>query len=253
MNLAALALVSSLVLAGGSAPRADGPLPGGLTAWRTAQGIFLSWSASPSGSVEIWRGTESGKLSLVATLPGGQHGFLDLSAARRQEYFYALGSGKRPGAELNVPGGGGPVQVLAGLVTTCSGLAPNSMFPANTQNFFVRSRDNHVQYYGYFLVRPYVQSPHDIRLVWRDPHGAVFSEFSRTINPKRVEISGEAMGQILMSMPVGLREAVAENGQKSVPTEPGMYTVEAFVDDEPVALSVFYIREEQSQQRPAGQ
>lgn len=254
MSLTVLFLASSLALAGGSSPRPVEAQPGGLTAWRTPQGIFLSWSSSPSGAVEIWRGTETGKLAMLATLPGGQRGFLDLGASRGQEYFYALGSGKRPGAELKVPGGGGPLHVLSGLVTTCSGLAPNSLFPANTQNYFSRSRDTHVQYYGYFLLVPYDGVPRDIRLVWKDPRGAVFSEYSRTINPKRVDMPDGPMGQVLLSMPVGLREAIEQNGQKSVPSEPGMYTVEAFIDDSPVALSVFYLRDEQqSQPKPAAQ
>jgi len=227
--------------------------PSGLTAWRTPQGIYLSWSTTPEGAFEIWRGTFSGGLSLVATLPPGTQGFVDIAAHRTQGYWYALGAGKKPGAALEVPGAPAAAHVLAGLVTTCSGLMPNSLFPANTQNYFFKGRSTHVQYFGYFLLKPYDPSPRDVRLVWKDPHGAVFAEISKSVNPKKLDMPEGPVGQVLLSTPVGLQAVVAQNGQKSVPDEPGTYTVEAFIDDVPVALTVFYLKEEASQAKPAAQ
>ncbi len=247
------AAVVTVSLAGASSSPALGTQPNPpleLTAWRTPQGIFLSWSVTPAGEMRILRGTAPGRIETRATLPGGQSGFLDLAAMRTQEYWYVVETGDRRGAPLRVPGAAAPVRVLTGLVTTCSGLAPGGTFPANTQNYFYRSRNAHVQFYGYYFLRPYDPSPREVKLVWRDPKGEVFSEYSHQLAPRPVQIKGETVGQMLAPQAIGLREVVAQNGQKRLPEEPGMYTVEAFIDDIPVSLTVFYLKEEDAKGAP---
>jgi len=245
MNAIALFL-SGMAFASGSSPvSASVEPPVELTAWRTAQGVFLSWSGSPQGSYEIWKGTASGAVLRMATLPGNQRGFLDLSAVRGQEYFYALGTGGKAGPVLCVPGRAGQVRILPALVTTCSALRPGGNFPANLQNYFQRSRDKDVQFFGYFLMKPFDPTPREMKLVWRDPKGQVFSEYSHSITPRRLELPDGPAGQILAPQAIGLREVVAQNGQLRVPEEPGLYTIELLVDDVPVSLSVFYLLKEE--------
>jgi len=192
----------------------------------------------------IWKGTAPGALHPVATLPPGQTGFWDTAAARTQSFWYAAGDPKSHGPEFSLAGAAAPAGILAGLVTTCSGLAPGGTFPANTQNFFAASRDRHVQFFGYFIMRPFDPTVREARIVWRDPKGAVFSEFSHTVTPHRVELPEGPTGQLLLAQAIGLREAIPQNGQMRVPLEPGIYTIEVFVDGAPVSLTVFYLRDE---------
>ena len=242
MKLPAGSLAFLLLAANASA--ADAPTE--LTGWRTIQGVFLSWSRTPTSVFTIWKGTAPGVLQPVATLPPGQVGFWDTSAVRALAYWYAVGDAKSHGPELILPGSTAPVRLLAGLVTTCSGLTPGGTFPANTQNFFTASRDRHVQFFGYFLMRPFDPTVREARIVWRDPKGEVFSEYSHTITPKKVELPEGATGQILLAQAIGLQESVPQNGQLRVPTEPGVYTIEVFVDDVPASLTIFYMRQEAS-------
>ncbi|MEK7474927.1 MAG: hypothetical protein AAB152_04745 [Candidatus Coatesbacteria bacterium] len=220
--------------------------PTGLTGWRSARGITLSWSQSPAGGFTIWRGTVSGSLRTLASLPPGQGGFWDTSAARLQGYVYALGDSRSHGPELVLAGAPPPVRIMAGQVTTCSGLRRDAVYPADTQAFFTPSRDAFVEYFGYFLMRPFDPTVREARIVWRDPKGGVFAEYSHPITPRRVELPEGPVGQIVLPLSIGLRQVVAQNGQTRVPTEPGTYTVEAFVDDVPVSLTVWYLREEAS-------
>ncbi len=214
-----------------------------FTVKRTPSGIYLSWSASLTGLVGVWRGTEPGRLSLLTRLPAGQTGFMDLGTKSGLGYSYALGDRREHGAEVRLPAVK-PIRVLAGLVTTCSGLTKGSSFPANTQNYFVASRDPHVQYYGYFLLRPFDPAPRTARLVWRDSAGLIFSEYTGKITPKEVDLPEGKAGQLLLAQAVGLRHSLPQNGQKRVPVEPGIYTVEAFIDNVPVALTVFFIKKQ---------
>jgi hypothetical protein len=218
--------------------------PAGLTGWRMARGITLTWSQTPAGGFTIWRGTEPGKLRPLVTLPPGQAGFWDTTAARLQGYVYALGDSRSHGSELDLPGAPPPVRILAGQVTTCSGLRRDAVFPADTQVIFTPSRDAFVEFFGYFLMRPFDPTVREARLVWRDPKGAVFSDYTHQITPRRVELPEGPVGQIVLPLSVGLRQVVAQNGQTRVPTEPGTYTIEAFVDEVSVSLTVWYLREE---------
>lgn len=227
-----------------SATLAHAAAPEGLTGWRTPQGIFLTWSGTPAGSFAIWRGTAPGRLAVLATLQPGQAGFMDMGAPGTGAVLYALGTGATPGPGITIGGAAGPVRILSSLVTTCSGLAPGGTFPANTQNYFYPSKHPHVQYFGYFLLEPWDPAPRTARLVWKDPAGAVFSEYSHAITPKRVELPSGAVGQVLLPQAIGLREVLPQNGQQRLPSGTGLCTVEAFLDDVPVALTVFYLKEE---------
>lgn len=220
--------------------------PNPLTAARTERGVYLSWSKSLTGLLGVWRGTGPGSLRLLAQIPGGQAGFLDLSAARAREYWYALGDAKRPGRTISLPGRT-PVRVLAGLVTTCSGLTKGRVFPADTQNYFTATRNAHVQYFGYFFLTPFDASPRTARFVWRDPGGEVLSEYEHKITPREVDIPGGKAGQVLFSQAIGLQHALPQNGQKRVPTEPGLYSVEALLDGVSVGITVFWIGKEGDQ------
>lgn len=222
--------------------------PVGLTAWRSAQGVHLSWSAQFAGKTVIWRGTEPGKLSVMAILPGGQKGFMDLSAEKGLPYTYGIGDEKAPFAEVALAGLGTGVRVLSGLVTTCSGLAPGGVFPANTQNYFSPARDSHVQFYGYYFLRPFDSAEREVRIVWKDPAGGVFCEYSHVVAPKKVDLAEGAVGQVLVPLAVGLREVIARNGQTGIPSAPGLYTIEVSIDGVPVSVTVFYIREEAPRQ-----
>jgi len=218
--------------------------PEGLTGWRTPQGIFLTWSGTPAGSFAVWRGTMAGRLAVLATLQPGQAGFMDMGAPGTGAVIYALGTGATPGPGITIGSVAGPVRILSSLVTTCSGLAPGGTFPANTQNYFYPSKHPHVQYFGYFLLQPWDPAPRTARLVWKDPAGAVFSEFSHAITPKRVDLPTGPVGQVLLPQAIGLREVLAQNGQQRLPAGTGLCTVEAFLDDIPVALTVFYLKED---------
>jgi len=189
----------------------------------------------------------------MATIPGNQQGFLDLSAARGQEYFYALGSGSRPGPLLNVPGRGGAFRIMAELVTTCSGLAPGGIYPANNQNVFQKSQNPHVQFYGLYVMKPYDAAVREVRIVWKNPKGVVFSQYSHPVTPRRIELSDGPAGQIVAPQAVGLQQIVTQNGQTSLPDDSGMHTVEVFVDETPVSLSIFYIKEEPAQPKAPAQ
>lgn len=221
----------------------DASSPLGLTARRTARGIYLTWSAPENQRVCVWRGTGPGSLSLLVQLPPGQGGFLDLAVERTAAYAYGLGDQQACSEWVQVPGQVQAAKILAGLVTTCSGLQQGGIFPANTQNYFSASRHAHVQYYGYFLLRPFDPAPREAKLVWRDPAGRVFSEYVHSITPKRVDLPAGPVGQILLAQAVGLRQVLSQNGQQRVPTRPGLYTIETFVDGVPVALTVFYLRD----------
>lgn len=252
--LTAALLLSSLAFASGSTPQAvTGESPVELTGWRTPQGIFLSWSSTPQGVSQIWRGTYPGGVARMATIPGNQQGFLDLSAVRGQEYFYALGSGSRPGPLLKLPGRGGSASIMAGLVTTCSGLAPGGVFPANNQNVFQKSKNPHVQFYGLYVMRPYDPGVREVKIVWKDPRGQVFSQYSHSITPRRIELADGPAGQVVAPQAIGLQQIVAQNGQLRLPEEPGMHTVEVSIDDIPVSLAIFYIKEETVQPKVPGQ
>jgi hypothetical protein len=254
MTFAAALLFSSVASASGSAPPAvSAGNPVSLTGWRTSQGVFLSWSSTPQGVSQIWRGTYPGGVSRMATIPGNQPGFLDLSAVSGQEYYYALGAGSRPGPLLHIPGRGGAVKIMAGLVTTCSGLAPGGVFPANNQNVFLRSQNPHVQFYGLYVMKPFDPGVREVRIVWTDPKGRVFSRYSHSITPRRIELPDGPAGQIVAPQAIGLQQVVAQNGQESVPEEPGMYTVEVFIDDVPASLAIFYLKEEPAQQKAPAQ
>jgi len=256
MNIPSISalLFSAMAFASGSAPQAGiAESPVELTAWRTAQGIFLSWSTTPQGISQIWRGTFPGGVVRMATIPGNQQGFLDLSAGRGQEYYYALGSGSQPGPLLHMPGRGGLVRIMAGLVTTCSGLAPGGVFPANNQNVFRKSQNPHVQFYGLYVMKPFDPTVREVRIVWKDPKGQVFSQYSHSITPRRIELPDGPAGQIVAPQAIGLQQVVAQNGQLRLPDEPGMHTVEVFVDDIPVSLAMFYIKEEPAQPKAPAQ
>lgn len=242
--LMAVVTAGAVLARDGPAPAGAGPDgPGALTARRTERGVHLVWSDSRGGLAGIWRGTEPGSLHLLAQIPGGHAGFLDLGAAKDQEYWYALGDAKRPGQAIRV-GPREPARILAGLVTTCSGLTRGKTFPADTQNYFTASRDPHVQYFGYFILTPFDPEPRTARLVWRDPRGEVFSESEIQVTPKEVELPGGKAGQVLLAQPIGLRNVLSQNGQKRVPTEPGLHSIEAAVDGVTVGVSVFWIGRE---------
>ncbi len=135
-----------------------------------------------------------------------------------------------------------PVRVLPALVTVCSGLAPGGTFPANTRNTFTAARDANVQFYGYYLLKPWNPAVRVARLVWRDPSGTVFSEYSHDITPRETALADGPAGNILLAQAIGLRTVVTQNGQVRVPDAPGLYTVEAFLDGVPISESVFYLQ-----------
>jgi hypothetical protein len=234
-------------LAAFAAPAAAADAPRSLTGWRGDRGIFLSWSET-GGAFTLWRGTESGRLSALLTVPPGQSGFLDLAARRDTRYVYALGDARSHGDAVEFPAAPAGARILAGLVTTCSGLQKGGLFPADTQNWFFPSRNAHVQFYGYYLIRPFGDAPREAKLVWRDPAGAVLSEYTHPITPKRVDLPEGPAGQVLLAQAIGLREALPQNGQRRVPASAGLYTVEAFIDGVPVSVTVWYLRSE----APAG-
>jgi len=235
------ALIALLFLA---SPAVCGGVPTGLTGWRTPQGIFLTWTETPTGPFAVWRGTAPGSLTILATLQRGQVGFMDMGVRRETPYVYALGTGAAPGTEFRVDGLAAPVRILAALVTTCSGLSPGGTYPADTQNYFYPGKDRHVQFFGYFFLEPWDPAVRTARLVWKDATGAVFSEYSHAITPKRVELAGGTVGQLLLPQAIGLKDTLPQNGQLRIPAGPGMCTVEAFLDDVPIAMSVFYLKEQ---------
>lgn len=241
-RLGMVAALSAVVIgaAEAHAQTDEAAAPQGLSAKRTAQGIYLTWSDSLTGVVGIWRGTAPGSLRLLAQVPAGQAGFLDLKAGREETYRYALGGTKEHGAAI-VVGGVAPVKVLAGLVTTCSGLTKGSPYPANTRNYFSPARDVHVQYYGYFLIRPFDGTPRSVRLVWRDPEGDVFSEYEGTVTPRRVDLAEGPAGGVLLAQAIGLKHSLPQNGQKRIPQGEGVCTVEALIDGVPAGLTVFHL------------
>ena len=104
-TVVSLVLVAALLPVVDAAREAHAGPPSGLTGWRAPQGIFLSWSATGGDDrVGVWRGTGPGSLAMLAILPAGQAGFLDLGVTRTQEYAYALGDERRHGPPLVIPG-----------------------------------------------------------------------------------------------------------------------------------------------------
>jgi hypothetical protein len=225
---------------GAEAARAA-PAPQGLTASRTAQGVLLSWSAGRDGRVAVWRGEESGEPKVLAVLPAGQSGFLDLSARRDKAYTYGVGDERAPQEKAVLPAQGARARIVPSLVTTCSGLVQGRAFPGNTQNYFTLGRDPHVQYFGYFIVKPYEPGERVVRLVWRDPAGQVFSEYTHSVTPRKAEMPGEPVGNMVITQAIGLKDSLPQNGQVRVPDQPGVYTVETQFDGETAAQTVFFI------------
>lgn len=238
MRMTTVLLLAGVLLAAGSSVLADSPAP--LTGWRTERGIFLSWT-DPAKSFTLWRGTEPGRLSVLLTVPAGQSGFHDLAAHRAGRWCYALGDARSHGDALDFPGTAPAGGMLAGLVTTCSGLARGRWAPADTQNGFVASRNAHVQFFGSYFLAPFDDAPHATRVVWKDPAGAVFADLAGPVTAKRVELPAGPAGRLLISMAIGLREALPQSGQRRVPVAPGQYTIEAFIDGAPVSLTVWYL------------
>jgi len=241
-------LVPVLLLAASTSLAADPPAA--LTGWRTAQGIFLSWSSTPPGAWTIWRGTASGALRPLTTLPPGQAGFWDTAVARTKAYAYALGDSRTHGLELEIAGAPPPVRIISGLVTTCSGLTPGMVYPGDSRNIFDPSRDRNVQFFGMFILRPFDPTVREVRIVWRDPKGDIFSQYSHPVTPRPADLPGERVGQLVLPQAIGLREVVSQNGQLRLPQEPGRHTVEVFVDEVPVSLTVFYLGEAASKKAP---
>jgi len=217
--------------------------PSGLTGWRTPQGIFLSWSASGMGAgtrVGVWRGTEPGSLAMLAMLPAGQSGFLDLGSQKNQGYAYALGDDSKPGPAIVIPASG-KTSLFPSLVTTCSGLF-KGQYPADARNYFRTDKDSHVQFFGWYIVRPLVSESRQVRIVWRDSMGEVFSELAQDVVPQRVDMQKrEPVGRIVVAQAIGLKEAFPQNGQLRVPSEPGLYSIEVTVDGVQVSLTIFFI------------
>jgi len=236
-----------------AAPRADAPAaPQGLTAWRTSQGVFLSWSASRSGSVAVWRGEEGEEPRMFLNLPSGQAGFLDLGAKREKSYVYGIGSERVAAERVTVPGAGARGRILPSLVTTCSGLVQGRAFPGNTQNYFQIGKDVHVQYFGYFILKPYDPAEREVRLVWRDPDGKIFSEYSHGVTPRKADFPEGTLGHVVITQAIGLKEALPQNGQVRIPDKPGLYTVETFFDGEPAAQTVFFLVQPSQAGQPGG-
>jgi hypothetical protein len=231
------------VLAALVAGSAQAVPPSGLTGWRTPQGIFLSWSASGTGvrgQVGVWRGTEPGSLAMLAQLPSGQAGFLDLGAQKNQGYAYALGDDRKPGPPVLFPAPG-KTSLFPSLVTTCGGLFKGK-YPADARNYFQSAKDSHVQFFGMYLVRPFDSTSRQVKIVWRDPAGEVFSELEQGIVPQRVDMQkGEPAGRIVVAQAVGLRESLPQNGQQRVPVNPGLYSIEVSIDDVPASITIFFV------------
>jgi hypothetical protein len=218
--------------------------PGPLTAWRTPLGIRLDWGSPSPVPVRIWRSSAAGAYTPLATLPPGQAGFVDLSARPESGYRYALGEpgSGAPEVEIPAPPAGGPANVLAGLVTTCRGLAPGGTYPADTRNLFELGKDRVVQYFGYFVLKPWREGVRHGRLVWRAPDGRTLAEYAHSLSPRRLDLPDGPVGQIVLAMAFGLDRPVEQNGQREVPTEPGLYTIEAFLDGGAVGLTFFQLR-----------
>ena len=189
---------------------------------------------------------------MLLVLPAGQSGFLDLGAKRENSYTYGIGDERAIAERVTVPGAGPRGRILPSLVTTCSGLVQGRAFPGNTQNYFQLGRDAHVQYYAYFLVKPFDPSGREVKLVWRDPSGQVFSEYSHGVTPKKADFPDGEIGNVVITQAVGLKDALPQNGQTRVPDQPGLYTVEVFFDGEPAARTVFFLTQPAQSAQPGG-
>jgi hypothetical protein len=199
----------------------------------------------------VWRGTGPGSLAMLAILPAGQAGFLDLGVTRTQEYAYALGDERRHGPPLVIPGSSGKTELIPSLVTTCSGLFKGK-YPVDARNYFNLSKDGHVEFFGMYLVKPYDSNPRQVRIVWRDAEGEVFSELSQPIVPQKVDLQKrELVGRMVIAQAIGLKDALPQNGQKRTPTQAGLHSIEVFVDEAPVSRTVFFIMPEAAREGPA--
>lgn len=162
---------------------------------------------------------------------------------------------------------------ILGHITTCTGLINN--YPADSVNWFYRKNHKVVQYFAYILFplekrflnvpfeRKYLfKNPYEIYSKgisenyetdftfenrWISPSGKVLCEkivnWSPDIKEKKIAIQGVQYIPYIFANFIGISEKFAENGQKELPAETGLYHINLYINSELKVITFFEIKD----------
>ncbi|MCX7699170.1 MAG: hypothetical protein N2114_06885 [Candidatus Goldbacteria bacterium] len=162
---------------------------------------------------------------------------------------------------------------IIGHITTCSGLINN--YPADSVNWFYRSKHQVVQFFAYFLF--YTKSSFDYNLknrqylfvnpyeyysgirkideetnftfenIWVSPSKKVICEkiltFDKLSTDKRIGVADKQYIPYAFGNFIGINETFPENGQLGLPTEKGLYNIQLFINGELVSITFFEMKD----------
>ncbi|MBP7792460.1 MAG: hypothetical protein KA120_05295 [Candidatus Goldbacteria bacterium] len=165
-----------------------------------------------------------------------------------------------------------PAYVI-GHLTTCSGLINN--YPADSINWFYRSKHTVVQFFAYFLfwtqasfdynlknkrhlfINPYEyysglkrideDTSFTIENIWMSPSKKIICEkivtFDKLSTDKRVGVGDKQYVPYAFGNFIGINEAFPENGQAGLPVEKGLYNIQIYVNGNLASITFFEMKD----------
>ncbi len=162
---------------------------------------------------------------------------------------------------------------IMGHITTCTGLINN--YPADSVNWFYRKSHKVVQYFAYILFplkknfinlpfekKYFFKNPYEIYSKgftdffeteftfenrWLSPSGKVLCEkiinWSLDTKEKKFAIEGIQYIPYVFANYIGISEKFAENGQKELPAETGLYHINLYINSELKSITFFEIKD----------
>lgn len=141
----------------------------------------------------------------------------------------------------------GNQDIILGLLTTCTKFS--NQYPADSVNYFYINKNEQICYFAYFLMKPSSRI-HTITAEWYSPSNTLVAkyiqEFRVSFVDRLLTIQNETYQWYLVQMTVGMDHMHPEYGQKSLPHDPGLYSIHLIVDGQLSGISFFYIKEQTS-------
>ena len=139
----------------------------------------------------------------------------------------------------------GNQDIILGLLTTCTKFA--NQYPADSVNYFFLNKSDQVCYFAYFLMKPSSRI-HTTTVECYSPSNTLIAKYIQEYRVSFVDrlltIHNETYQWFLMQMTIGIDHMRPEYGQKGLPHVPGLYAIHLNVDGQLVAISFFYIKEQ---------
>ncbi len=134
-------------------------------------------------------------------------------------------------------------EVVVSHMITCSKIV--NSYPADSVNYFYLDKNNQVNYFAYFLMKPSshihtatveVYNPLGFKILKHD------QEFPVGFTDRLLTVENTTYQWFLVTTSLDINNLNAENGQVGLPKDVGLYTIHLIVDNQLVGVTFFYVK-----------